>query len=118
MILERAGEEHLCPGCEEDGCFDRTAKRLQNGHLTSQVFIQEAGRTLGAGQHAAALDRLEGIYADLEGISSGYLDWRTHPDDWASPEVRRQIQVDFEKMRTLHEQAAAQFQALEESGSL
>jgi len=118
VILARTAQEHLCPGCQEDGCFGRTAKRLHDGHHASREFLQEAASILDTTSLSKPLDTLQQHYASLQDISSRYLDWHEHPETWGTPEVRRQIRADFEKMRTLHEQAVAQFRVLEESGSL
>ena len=115
VILERAGQETLCPGCQEDGCFGRTAKRLHDGHHASVVFLQEAARLLEEGSLPTLLDGLQRHYAAMQAVSSRYLDWNERRDSWNSAEVRGQIRTDFEQMKTLHQQAVHQFQGLLEA---
>ena len=112
LIISRAGQEFLCPGCQEDGCFDRTAKRLHDGHHASLVFLEEASKVLGGESQALHFKRLQASYAAMQAISSQYLDWHQRRDNWAAPTVRRQIQADFIQMKSLHQQAAEQFAQL------
>jgi len=112
FIIERTEHEHLCPGCGEDGCFDRTAKRLNDGHKSSAEFLDAAVKHFGDELLQDRLEVVKGKYESMAEISGRYLDWRTQPDTWAIPQTRQQIAADFKSMKTLHYEAAGLLQAL------
>ena len=109
VMIDRTSQETLCPGCQEDGCFGRTAKRLHDGHKASLMFLQEAAGMLDGHCNSVLLDKLQRYYADMQAISGQYLDWHARQESWNTAEVRSRMRADFEQMKSLHKQAAYQF---------
>ena len=54
-IIALTGERYLCPNCQENGCFDRSLKRIHDGQRASISFLDAARQHVAgpAGQRGA-----------------------------------------------------------------
>lgn len=112
QVAALSSEQHLCPGCAENGCLSRTFKRMYDGQLASIAFLKEAGAYLqGPVQdrwRQEAIDR----YTELQDLTARYLDWASLADQHDQPAFRQQIAADFSRAKSLHGEAATALSSL------
>ena len=114
MLAALAKEPHLCPGCQEHGCFQRTVKRIHNGQEAAVDFFKQEREWAPDGVHGLSLENLIEQYDHMALITRKYIPWPPLAAITLSPEFRDQLYHDFSALQIMQVQAAEHFQALVE----
>ena len=114
MLAGLSREPHLCPGCQEHGCFQRAVKRIHNGQESAVAFLKSEREWAPDAVHGLSLENLIEEYDHMALLTSKYIPWPPLAAISLSPEFRDQLCRDFTDLHVMQVQAAEHFQALVE----
>lgn len=115
LLAELAHEPYLCPACQQDGCFSRTAQRILDGQQSTVDFLKLARAWMPDGIHGSSLENLIEAYGHMQILTRPYTSKEMYIDRTGDKAFRDQLFDDFSILHRIQIQAGDHFQALVEA---
>jgi hypothetical protein len=114
LLAGMANKPNLCPGCEENGCFQRAVKRIHHDLLTSVAFLKGYREYITSGASGQVLENLIEQYEHMQRVTGRYTGLDYSGEIANQIAFRAALERDFSELKVMQIRAAEHFDALAE----